>query len=149
MLLLNEAFQFVFDRTLKLAAGTPSASLLAIFPPTEPEDPWSGFRSQFPDPDFPHLGADIRADRHDDAPDRYTIYIYGMTHFQPEPIANLIQGCCQASLKEAPIGFEWTETCSRPRPGEFGGGWCAIFPDRVEFETTREALTAALTGGII
>lgn len=45
-------------------------------------------------------------------------------------------------------GFEWAATCSKPRIGEFGGGWCAVFADRIEIETTGEALSQALDGGI-
>src|SRR5690606_21864015 len=64
--------------------------------------------------------------------------------FQPDPIATVIHRCCAESLCRGAIGFEWSESCSKPREGEFGGGWCAIFPDRIEMHSTREALSAAL-----
>jgi len=50
-------------------------------------------------------------------------------------------------LRQAPIGFEWAFSCSRPRVGEFGGGACAIFADRVVFETTRAMLERTLADG--
>lgn len=83
-----------------------------------------------------------------DEPNTYTASIYSMTDFQPWPIAGLIQRCCRASPVEAPVGFDWNFTCNKARLGRCGGGWCAIFADRVEIEATREALSKVLDGAI-
>jgi hypothetical protein len=145
--LLNEAFLASTDLMIDFDPGAPTSAFLRIFPPLEPTDPWSGFRSIFPDPQFPIFGADISADKDSGVSDVWTVHVFGTSDFQPEPISNLIHRCCQTTLRAAPIGFEWAETSSKPRVGEFGGGWCAIFHDRIEIETTREALATALAEG--
>ena len=63
-----------------------------------------------------------------------------------DALANVIQLCCQDTLKQAPIGFEWSNDCSKHRPDAFGGGWCAIFHDRQEWENTATRLEMALRG---
>ena len=147
--LLSEAFAAAQHLAERTDAGAPSAALLAAFPPTQPGDCWSGFRAIFPDPDYPEFGASCRWAQAAADPARAEVTIFGEQVFQPEPIAALIQRCCLESLAAAPIGFEWADSCSRPRVDAFGGGWCAIFADRIEFETTGEALSAALAGGIV
>lgn len=145
--LLSEAFNATSDLLIDSEAGDPTPALLAVLPPKDPAAPWSGLCDLFGDPDFPDLGANIHSEVNRDTPGTCTVHIYGTETFQPDPIAHLIHRCCQATLKQGPIGFEWAETCSKPRAGEFGGGWCAIFPDRIEFENTRQALSAALDEG--
>ncbi|AMK23232.1 MULTISPECIES: hypothetical protein [Sphingomonadaceae] len=142
MALLVEAFQAATDLSMGLDPGNPTVELLAVLPPSKAEDPWSGLRDLFCDPDYPTFGADMSIDP--DPTEPRTIGFHGMTDFQPEPIATLIHRCCQPTLKQAPIGFEWAETCSKPWVNEFGGGWCAIHADRVECQATREGLAAAL-----
>lgn len=63
-----------------------------------------------------------------------------------EAIAIIIQACCPETLSEAPIGFQWSNDCSKPRLDAFGGGCCAIFADRIEFENTSTRLEALLNG---
>lgn len=133
----------------EIEPDTPSAALITLFPPHKPDDPWSGLLSIFDDPDFPDFGADLQIDVDPDNPDMGIIVVCGMMDFQPAPVATLIQRCCTQSLAQAPIGFEWAEVCSKPRVGHFSGGWCAIFPDRLEFESTHHALSAALSGDVI
>jgi hypothetical protein len=58
-----------------------------------------------------------------------------------EAIAKLVQLCCPSNL---PLGFEWSNTCDKQRPDGFGGGWIAIFPDRIESENTATGLAVAL-----
>jgi hypothetical protein len=108
----------------------------------------SGFKSIFEDANFPNFGADLKVEKSAENPETCTVIIYSKTDFQPWSIAGLIQKCCQASLTRASIGFEWCFTCTKARIDCFGGGWCAIFPDRIEIETTREALSKALEGGL-
>lgn len=147
--LLVEAFQA--SEELYFGRGepeSPSAALLASFPPTAPGELWSGFREAFPDPDYPSLGAVVSGDAtsHGAVDTGSTsAWIYGETDFQPSAVAEVVRRCCAETLAQGPIGFEWAMTCSKPRIGEFGGGWCAIFADRVEIETTAEPLAEALT----
>lgn len=121
----------------------PSAALLAAFPPDDRADAWSGFRHAFVDPDFPVIGADFVGQPYPDDPHARIVCFASLADFDPENVAMLIQRCCVETLAKEPIGFEWAVTCSRPRVGEFGGGWCAIFADRIEIETTGEALSQA------
>jgi hypothetical protein len=92
---------------------------------------------------FPDFGADLAGGAKEDG--TWEAIISADTSLDPMAIARLIQRCCQESLGQAPIGFEWAVTCSRQRIGEFGGGWCAIFPDRIEIETTTQLLSLALS----
>jgi hypothetical protein len=131
----------------------PSTAFLRAFPPSKAHDLWSGYRDIFADGDYPDLGADIIGRPLLDAVGKWDggweIAIMGMAGFQPDAIAQLIYVCCKASLAAEPVGFEWAFSCSKPRLGEFGGGWCAIFPDRIEMKSTSQALEAALNGGIL
>ena len=149
MALIEEAFQASFDLQDRNGQGEPSLEFIAAFPPVMPDDPWSGFLAIFPDPDFPNFGVDFEGGNTLDRPDVSTVHLYSMADFQPDALAALIQHCCQSTLRQAPIGFEWACSCSRARIGEFSGGWCAVFADRIAIETTGEALSSALEGGII
>ncbi|MDR7156782.1 hypothetical protein J2W40_003627 [Sphingobium xenophagum] len=138
--LIEEAWQHASDLLADLAPGEPSAEFLAAFMPNDLANPFNGLLEIFDDPDFPDFGAEIEIAG---AAER-TVAIYGTTDFQPGPIAELIRRCCQESLKVAPIGFVWSYGCSRPRRDSFGGGWCAIFADHVEFASTQEELARRL-----
>ncbi len=149
MALLEEAFQASYDLGEDYNPDTvdPSPEFLALFPAAE-DDRWAGFRDIFSDHDFPTFGATLTGSNLAD-PSVVVAVITSEIALEPEPLAKLIQRCCSASLQDGPIGFEWSVACSRMRVGEFGGGWCAIFPDRIEIETTGEALSAALSSGIL
>lgn len=116
--------------------------LAALFPPID-DDPFSGLRSIFCDPDYPDLGADIDVGAQEDRTS--TVCIYGTIAFQPDPVAILIQRCCPISLAEAPVTFEWAEICSKPRIDEFGGGYCAIFPAHIDIRGTRSLVEEAVS----
>lgn len=143
MALLEEAFQAAGDLMHGDDPGDPSPDFLEIFPPVLPDARWSGFRAIFSDYDYPTLGADLEggSDPHDVTRSRAMI---SGEQIDPEAIAALIQRCCRQTLAQGPIGFEWATTCSRLRIGEFGGGWCAIFADRIEIESTAEILDKAM-----
>lgn len=149
MALIEEAFQASYDLEDGDTPTKPTPEFLAAFPPVSSGESWSGFLAIFPDPDFPNFGVDFEGGNTLDRPGVSTVIFSSTTDFQPDALAALIQRCCQATLRQAPIGFEWSFSCSRPRVGEFGGGWCAVFADRIEIETTREALARAIEGGII
>lgn len=145
--LIEEAFQLADDLQAGLDSAAPSPEFLAIFPSVN-ADPFAGFRAIFADSEFPEFGAELEtaSQPHDAA--TCTVRIFSMGDFQPEPIAALIHRTCAPSLREAPVGFEWAMTCSRARLDGFGGGWCAIFADRIEFGSTGQSLATAIAGGI-
>ncbi|MBB6125403.1 hypothetical protein [Sphingobium subterraneum] len=144
--LLVQAVDAAHDMCAALGNEPPGPDLLAVFPPTDPGDLWSGFRAAFADPEFPCVGADFSSAGLPDEPENCVICFSSMDDFDPGAIAMLIQRCCQQTLRIAPVGFEWAMTCSKPRIGEIGGGWCAVFADRIAFESTGEALSRALDG---
>ncbi|MGV7120434.1 hypothetical protein [Sphingopyxis sp. 550A] len=146
--LLTEAINAAHDICAALDRDPPGADLLAAFPPSDPGDPWSGFIQAFPDPVFPCVGGDFWSEALPDEPGYCAVSFASMDDFDPAAVAMLIQRCCVETLRAGPVGFEWAATCSKPRIGEFGGGWCAVFADRIEIETTGEALSQALDGGI-
>lgn len=144
MALLEEAFNAAEDLNCELDPPAPSQELLAAFPPPDGCDPWSGFLAIFDDAKFPILGADLTGGNSFEEPTVSTPMISGTVDFQPWPIAELVRRCCPVSLAKAPVCFELAVTCSRARPGEFGGGRCVIFADRVDIQSTGEALRVAL-----
>lgn len=149
MALIEEAFQASYDLQDGGSPTDPTPEFLAAFPPVAPDKPWSGFVAIFSDPDFPNFGVDFEGGNTLEQPNVSTVAFFGMIDFQPYALGELIRRCCQDTLRQAPIGFEWACSCSRPRIGEFSGGWCAIFADRIEIENTGEALARAIDGGII
>lgn len=149
MALIEEALLASYDLQDERTPTDLTPEFLAVFPPTSPDDPCSGFLAIFPDCDFPNFGVEFEGGNTLEQPDISTVAFFSMNDFQPEALGELIRHCCQDTLRTAPIGFEWSVSCSRPRRGEFSGGWCAVFADRIEIETTGEALSRALEGGII
>lgn len=149
MALLEEVFQASDDLMAECDPSAPSLEFLAAFPPSDATDPFNGFPVIFDDRDFPSTGADLEGGNSIEDPTHSTVAIHGGTDFQPYTIAVIIQSCCKETLRAAPIGFEWACSCSKLRTDGFSGGWCAIFADRIEVETTGEALSRALEGGAI
>jgi len=144
--LIEEAFQASCDLEVSGTPGEPTPEFLAAFPPESPDEPWSAFLAIFPDPDFPNFGVDFEGGNSLERPEISTVHFYSTTDFQPDALAQLIQHCCQSTLQQTPIGFEWACSCSRPRPGELGGGACAVFADRIIFNNTAQMLERALNG---
>ena len=142
--LLKEIFGAASDMMSGIVAPAPSPKILELFPPEEEDDLWSGLGTIFCDAYFPDFGARFEAGPASIDGVGQIAHIYGTPTFQPDPVATVIHRCCAESLLRAAIGFEWSESCSKPREGEFGGGWCAIFADRIEMHSTSEALSAAL-----
>jgi hypothetical protein len=138
--LLVEALRALHHIMMEDEPELPSPAMMEIFPPSRADAPWSGLIDVMPDPDFPSINADFSRDDVPDMPGMATIVLSSMEDFQPLEIAELIHGCCRTTLAIAPVGFEWAVTCSRPRIDEFGGGWCAVFADRILYENTGRAL---------
>lgn len=142
--LIVEVWQHAADLLDDFTPGQPSTEFLAAFMPTDLGNPFNGLLGIFDDPAFPDFGAEIEIS----GGEQCIVSICGTSDFQPGPIAELIRRCCQESLKDGPVGFNWSYSCSRPRLDSFGGGWCAIFGDHVEFETTQEQLVRRLDGSV-
>ena len=144
MALLEEAFLACANLDAEFDPDDPSPEFLAAFPPTDGGDHWSGLLALFDDPLFPSLGAELSGRNSLEDPAHCTALISGSTDFQPWSVAQIIQRCCRATLALEPLGFEWAVTCSRPRPGEFGGGYCVVFADRVKIQSIGRMLASAL-----
>ncbi len=138
--LIEEAWQHAANLGDKAGPSEAPAEILASFPPTDLGNPFNGLLEIFDDPNFPTFGAEIEIS----GAGTCLVTIFGDTDFQPDTIAALVQRCCRQTLSEAPIGFEWSYSCSRPRADGIDGGWCAIFVDRIEFGATRERLARTL-----
>ncbi|MBB5686317.1 hypothetical protein [Sphingobium boeckii] len=138
----------VFDIAARLMNDedgiAPSAAFLSAFPATSADDRLSGFRSIFSDPQYPEIGAAFDQGVDQVQPTLHEARFWSDTDFQPYPVAEIIRHCCQDTLAKTPVGFAWAQSCSRPRVDGFGGGWCAIFCDRIVIETTSDALAQAL-----
>lgn len=142
--LLEEAFLAAQDWDGDGVTFAPSVRFLGLFPPTRPDEAWSGLQAIFDDPDYPTFGAKIEVEVVADNPRLRRVMIYSLTNFEVGAICTLIRTCCAASLMVRPIGFEYAMTCSKALPGQFGGGWCVITADAVETGCTSDALAAAL-----
>lgn len=142
--LIEEAWQHAAHLSDCFAPGAVSRAFLAIFPARTVDDPLSGFTSIFDDALFPDFGADLQLQHMADSLDGCTANIFSTTDFRPGPIGTLIQRCCQQSLSDRPIGFEWSFSCFRPCIDRFGGGWCVVFADEILHASTREGLSRAL-----
>lgn len=142
--LIEESWQHASDLLGGFEPGEPSPEFLAAFPPRNDEDRFSGLIGIFSDANFPDFGADMVVENALGETRCCAVTIFSLSDFQPEPIASLIWHCRQETLTKAPIGFEWSYSCSKPRIGNFGGGYCAISRDRVAFRSTTEQLTQAL-----
>jgi len=142
--LVEEAFLAAQDWDHAGVTFDPSAPLCSLFPPARPGEPWSGLQGIFDDPDSPTFGAKIIIGEVDGHPRLRCVRIYSLVNFQVGPIAELIRVCCQSSLLARPIGFDYALSCSGPLPGMFGGGWCVIWPDRVDRGSTAHALASAI-----
>ena len=142
--LLEEAFVAARDWDDDGVTFAPSAAFAAHFPPAVPGEAWSGLQTIFSDPDFPTFGAKITIEALPGDPRQRKVIIYGLHNFDVDAVAELIRRCCSASLLSGPIGFDYALSCSKPVPGQFGGGWMVIHHDRIESGNTSDALAAAL-----
>ena len=53
-----------------------------------------------------------------------------------ELVIDVVQQFLSHFRPTAAIGFAWANTCSKPRPGEFGGGACVITATETKFINT-------------
>lgn len=57
-----------------------------------------------------------------------------------EELATVVQDFLIEFNLDTIIEFEWADTCSKPRPGEFGGGACIVSKTGWEIMNTREMI---------
>lgn len=85
------------------------------------EDPFAAFLELWSHPDYPSFDADMTISKSPDG-DGQEAYFCGV-QVDTDALASLIQRVCKSAL---PFGFEWANYCSKPRSGEFGGGYLVI-----------------------
>ena len=51
-----------------------------------------------------------------------TWHIYAMESGSPEDVCDVLEEFLKNNRSNKYIAFTWADTCSKPRPGEFGGG---------------------------
>lgn len=81
---------------------------------------------------------DVEVERYDG-----TTGIYGSNPYL-ERVALLVQAIMKP---EKPIGFQWSNDCSKHRTDAFGGGCCAIFKDKIEWAHTATILEGMMSDG--
>lgn len=69
-----------------------------------------------------------------------TLYVYSEEYGNPELVADFIKLLLDYGLivVEEYVLLEWAETCSKPRPGEFGGGACMISRKGIEWRESND-----------
>jgi hypothetical protein len=68
-------------------------------------------------------------------PDKEGLWVYCEEVGNPENAARFVQYLMQ-HFTVLPMGFEWANTCSKPRSDAFGGGACWITKDNIEWLST-------------
>lgn len=75
-------------------------------------------------------------DCYDTAPN--TIYLSSEITFDPEGLGILLMNYLKEFHDEQVLKVEWAETCSKPKPDEFGGGAMVVSLDGFEFFHTSQ-----------
>lgn len=88
-----------------------------------------------------HINISFDVD-YEDSNDGALIYISG-NQVEIQIIANIIWHICKSAL---PFGFTYSYSCSSPRIGEFGGGYCVIDDNGADFFSTRELMVDGIAG---
>ena len=83
------------------------------------------------------FGGDLTIDIEGSGDDRMA-YLYGDEYMNTGAAAEIVCGMLQATNDDRVITGEWSYTCSKPRPGEFGGGCFAVSKSRIEFGGTSQ-----------
>ena len=65
------------------------------------------------------------------------MHIYAEESGTPELVAAFLQQYLEKFHPEGSLWFSWACTCSKMRPGEFGGGAAFVTSKRIEFLSTR------------
>lgn len=66
-------------------------------------------------------------------------WLYSEESFDVDAVVAAVQRFLQRFRPEDIFAMSWSETCSKPRTGEFGGGWIAVSANDCESGNTWEA----------
>ena len=118
------------------AEETPAlpSDVLSAVGMSEVDIPAKAIAKLFWDPEQPFLAPHYTLTTANDGLSK--LEIWG-DQVEPDSIARVIFHLAKSAL---PVGFEWATGCSRFRAESFGGGFAAIFPDRIHIKSTRELL---------
>lgn len=103
----------------------PSDAFLEAFPPINHDDPLSGLRAIFPDPDWPTLGIEVAVSGIDDS---FQVALSG-SQADFDAIAELL---FRAAKPPIPFGFSYGHHCAKLRDDAFGGGYRIVTDDGAE-----------------
>lgn len=70
--------------------------------------------------------------------DKGSVVLYSEESGNVDDVAQLISRFLRRFHPQSCFVLQWAMTCSRPRPGEFGGGCCVITKDDRIWRTTNE-----------
>ncbi len=130
-------------RLAEVLSGNPDDDILAAqwhcltpdfhasFPPTGAE-PWSGFRSLFPDPEYPSFGVTFEHATPPEATER--VVVHG-DQFDPDACAQLIAAIVTETL---PVFATWSTSSSKYRLDEFSGGAFRIDKSGIHFISSHD-----------
>lgn len=136
--LLQQLFDWLDQSIEADEISSLPADVRAVLEIPEDADNLKCVAALFSDPDNPFLAPHYTLSVED--AEHMRLEIWG-DQVEPESIWKIIFHLAKSAL---PFAFEWASTCSRYRPDSFGGGYVAIFPDRVEVRSTRESMARAL-----
>lgn len=68
--------------------------------------------------------------------DDSSVVIYSEEYGDIEAVTEFVKALQEKFPRHSPVGFSWAETCSKPRPGEFGGGAVVVDAGNVEWVST-------------
>ena len=74
------------------------------------------------------------------------LWVWSMDYGDVYNVALLVQVFLARFDRDDRWGMEWVNTCSKPRPGEFGGGAVFVTKDEMRFMTTSEWLREQVEG---
>jgi len=131
----------LFDIEDEVSLTGVASQLSTAFRQTFPAiagDSFASFRGLFVDPDFPEFGVSltVRCQGDDSA-----VLVFSGEQVHVDAVARLIRKVCKSAL---PFSFSWASTCSRMRPGEFGGGYFVITDQDIIGGSTDDLIRQAL-----
>lgn len=86
--------------------------------------------------DFPGFEFEIRTDK---------LWLYDNgENFNLENLVQIIQLFIRRWSPDYIFCMTWAETCSKPKPGEFGGGWAVVSKDEILHGSTWSAVSKAV-----
>jgi len=138
----NNYLQFSEEIT-KLKPKEKEWILKELSPPTDPTeaflDQWLKDHPIDDPDDWEHWpGFDWKIENEDSS-----LWLYAVDGGNMGDVIVFVQRFLKRWRPKQIFTLSWAETCSRPRIGEFGGGWLAVSANAVRSGHTREAAQAA------